>query len=488
MEEIKNEDNSVEQQAEKAVLEQKLNLFVSGSAGTGKSYLLRHLVELLQKKYNEEDNSITVLCPTGLAASLVGGITIHRFLGRGIGIHQSSDIIITPEKKDRISKAIRKRVLTTKVIVFDEISMVSPRLFIYVHLLLQSVLNIFKPFGGCQVICIGDFLQLPPVPDNVSNSYNNSMTPDVKVEELYLEPNPVYCFQTTLWKDLFATESGIRIHLFQPRRQARSLDFFDLLGRISMGILTTEDYTQLQQQCSSTKIWPNDGIRPTTLHSLVRTTIDENTREYSKLPEDEPEVTYEANISFLSRNIPEYIKSQMKTDILYYFDSLSHLEFVTKFKKGAQVMLVRNISVQDHLINGSRGVVESVNVDTCQVVVRFISHGGCIRVFSPEVFTMKYQYRNGTKYDIGIRQFPLKLAWALTIHKCQGMTLDRVNLNCSGIFAPGQFYVALSRARNLNCVNLSNFNQRIVKADPIAIQFLNEMPIFENDTKMCSDI
>jgi len=407
------------------------NVFITGPAGTGKSYLLKYLVQEIKKRQLENHPSLTsdelskktfgVVAPTGVAAVNVGGTTLHSYFGIGLGNGSVQSLL----KKVRKTKGAAKRIDETDLLIIDECSMLSSFLLETLDSVAREIRGEGEyrdmPFGGMQVICFGDFFQLPPIPDRDS-------------EDRDFRP---YCFDSFVWSEL-----GLRdnvIELVEIQRQENK-EFINLLNKVRIGKVSSSDISNLNNQCLISKSHPipTDGIIPTRLYILNR---DVDAINESRLAELEgKEVGIEAFNEWresMPVGTPVAIKKSMINGIAKEMPDLIRL------KVGAQVMLTRNKDLEKNLVNGSRGVVLSLQDGV--PLVRFDS--GVVTSI-PRVESVRYNPDGGPGCLVRT-QVPLKLAWAMTVHKSQGTTLSRALIDISRAFEYGHCYVALSRVRNL---------------------------------------
>jgi len=395
------------------VLEKTGNsMFITGKAGTGKSTLLQLFRNTTKKK-------TAVLAPTGVAALNVQGQTIHSFFG-------FPPRIVTPQEAAR--RVTRKDLLrlykTLEVLVIDEISMVRADILDGMDKFLRVNRENFRPFGGVQVVFFGDLFQLPPVvtKDPVESSYFSDYyeTPYFFSGKAFQEPD----FQLDMLelRKVYRQESRHFLRLLEAVRvnEMDSDDLDDLNERYIPGFSETEGYITL---CS----------RNATADRI-------NQRELSLL--DSPEFEFRAEVKGS-------------------FDpSLYPTEPALRLKKGAQVMFVKNDVEERQFVNGTIGKITDLKKDT--IIVQTEEFGGKkrkIEVPVAEWEIIRYKSSAGGAIEtesIGsFRQYPLKLAWAITIHKSQGKTFDRVLIDLGGgAFEHGQLYVALSRCRTLEGIVL----------------------------------
>lgn len=394
---LSNEQDAAAQRA----LKKRENLFITGPAGTGKSVLLRYIIREMRKMWGE--GSVAVTAPTGIAAVNIGGETIHRFAG--IGTRKGS----TEQVVARVLRSSKARFAwqDVKVLVIDEVSMVSAELFDLLDAVACSVRNdTVGPFGGIQLILCGDFFQLPPI------SYS---------------PRP-FAFQAAAWSRAGLDSSTIM--LSQIHRQANDQAFQEVLNELRRGDFSSKTKSALAECQINAKGVPKDGIIPTKLYCRNRDVDAENSQRLAELSGG---VKFDASDRFEggSGTQQKFLRGMMDKKV----------DAVLKLKIGAQVVLLRNLDKD--LANGSRGVVESFSFEDGKYrpKVRF----DCVeepRQIDPITFSL------GIGTSMVRTQIPLKLAWAMTVHRSQGSTISRVEVMLDGAFACGQVYVALSRVKN----------------------------------------
>ncbi|CAB9530349.1 helicase PIF1 [Seminavis robusta] len=396
------------------------NGFLTGSAGTGKSHLLKYLVqELIQKR------KVGVTASTGVAAIHVTGKTLHSFFGIGLGTGNVDAIL---KKVLKNAEAVQ-RIVETDTLIIDECSMMSSDLIELLDYVARQVRHGnpmgHLPFGGMQVICFGDFFQLPPV---VKGDYSG---------------NKPFCFDSPVWEELGLSQNMIELKQVQRQENA---DFAALLNKVRIGDVDVHDIQQLNERCvirEDVHPLPTDGIVPTRMYSLNKDVDAENQARLAELKGEE--IVCHAQDSWreqLPIGTAVAVKKQMA-------ESLNlELPNEVRLKVGAQVMLTRNKSVERKLVNGSRGVVVRFEQqgDASVPIVRFDC--GIVMPVSP-VEAVRHNPDGGGVGCLVRQQVPLKLAWALTVHKSQGTTLSRAMLDISAAFEFGQCYVALSRVQSL---------------------------------------
>ena len=387
------------------------SIFLTGKAGTGKTTFLKTVVEQSKKR------SI-VVAPTGVAAINAGGMTIHSFFQLPFTPYVSNARI---KSKFDFGKEKRRIIASLDLLIIDEISMVRSDLLDAIDSVLRRYRDHYKPFGGVQLLMIGDLQQLTPV-----------VTPE---DEALLKPyyDTPYFFGSKALQQI----EYVTILLSQVFRQ-EDATFLDVLNHIREAQPTANDIAVLNQRCQPAFI-PKQGegyIRLTT-HNYLADSYNEN--ELKKLPGHS--YTFQAQIE---GNFPEY--SYPTSEVL-------------TLKEGAQVMFVKNDPTGDHRYYNGR-IGEVVEISDSRVCVLCAGDVEGIEVEPLEWENAQYQLNPETrviesKVQGTFRQLPLRLAWAITIHKSQGLTFERAIIDANLSFAPGQVYVALSRCKTLEGMVLS---------------------------------
>ena len=433
------------------MLEDGENVFLTGAAGTGKSYLFRYLRQELRKAF-PAPAQVATTAPTGIAAINVGGVTIHSWSGVGLG-RGSADKLVASVTKSRKASA---RWRACKVLLIDEISMLDSELFSSLALVGAAVRGVEKPFGGLQLVCCGDFHQLPPV--GLGNF------------------GKTFCFGSRAWRDLEMRS----VVLTEVIRQRGDQPFIAMLNEIRKGRLLPATSAALAACHVSCKPLPTDGILPTKLLCKNRGVDAENLTRLGQLPGTA--VVFAARDRFKGNAVSD---NRARTQVLAAADS--KVPGTLSLKVGAQVVLLRNLDAELGLANGSRGVVLGfepsqgssgggggggyghvpMRKGAMRPLIKFDS-GTTLHLETYEVFVGKGQAGSVTRV-----QLPLKLAWALTVHKSQGMSLTRCMVEVADAFDYGQVYVALSRAESRQGLWLSGgtINQGVVRAHPDVLAF-----------------
>lgn len=406
------------------------NVFVTGAAGTGKSFLLNRL----KKEFNFE-----VTSTTGMAAVNVGGQTIHAWAGVGLCNFPVDYTVKSIIKKTHLAKKIRN----TKILAIDEVSMLDAQTFDYLNIVLKSIRSNNKPFGGIQLVLFGDFFQLPPV-----------------------EKNSGFCFESEAWKELNINN----VVLKKIHRQSNKA-FAQILNDIRQNQLKNED---LNSFYSRERISiPNDKE---ILHifSTNEAADNFNLQKFNAINSPIQELfakdiimkNEEADKLVLSEEDVEKL-SIARRKIWDTLDKYCKVPQKLHLKNSCRVMLLKNLDFDYGLINGACGNVEDINEDG--ITIKF--DNGVLKLIKREEFDY---YKNGTLLARRI-QYPLRLAYGITIHKSQGMTLDEVFIDFNRIFEYGQAYVALSRVKSLEGLYLKGFSPKKIMVSPKIVEFYNSL-------------
>jgi ATP-dependent DNA helicase PIF1 len=416
---------------------QKENIFVTGPGGTGKTALIKYIQkDAVRKGYN-----IQVCALTGCAAVLLEckAKTLHSWAGIGLG-KGSFDQLVTKISKNRFLKNNWKG---TDILVVDEVSMMSQKLFELLDAIGKAIRKDSRPFGGIQLIFSGDFYQLPPVGDK---------------DEL---ESTKFCFESMLWSQTFSKDNHIQ--LTKIFRQSDPI-YQKILNQIREGKLKRSSNEMLLHSVGR-EIPDNLDIRPTKLFP-TRNKVDQvNTREMNVLNTEEKEfkLKYHSDLEMTATELlkrRQFTKEQIQTELLYLKGNL-RCDEVVKLKIGSQVMCIVNIDLENGatLCNGSQGIVTRISEQGLPVVKFSNSNGSAF-----EKIMGYHVWPSENIPGIGVSQLPLILAWALTIHKAQGATLDIAEIDAgSGIFECGQTYVALSRVKSIEGLYLTSFDASKIK-------------------------
>ena len=354
---------------------------------------------------------LVITSTTGISAINVHGITLHSFMGI---YHLNMDL------DDLISKILKRsksKFKKLEYLVIEECSMCDNFLFSLLEFCLRKARNIDKPFGGVKIILVGDFLQLPPVQDSG------------------------FLFES----DAFIN-GNFKIHILTESHRQTEQKFYTLLQECRFGYISNKNYKLLKTREIKA---PEDLLR---IFSTNKEADDWNTYKYTQIQSKE----------FIYQAKDEYINEKYKN----IFNKNSLIEEILKLKIGCKVILLRNIDFINHLVNGSIGTV--IALKPHYVTVEF--DNGMIKDIIPET----QEYMVDGEIVASRTQIPLRLAYSLTAHKVQGMTLDKAFIDLKKVFAPGQAYVAISRLRTLDGLYLANFSKDSLKTNISAIKFYKE--------------
>ena len=408
------------------------NILISGQAGTGKSHLIKKIVSHCERI----NKTIAVTAMTGAAPCLINGKTIHSWGGLGIGDKSGSFLA------EKILKSWPKKIKwqRTKVLIIDEVSMMNASFFDLIEEVARYVRGNEKPFGGMQVVFLGDFYQLPPV----------SRTGE----------DDRFCFESERWKSCINNV----IILKEVMRQKDPV-FQKVLSEVRVGKLSDESSQIIQSRIG---IQPDisQGIIPTILYSTKKSVDKINKEEFDKLP-DENVIEYETLYDIVGERVTKLREEEFER-YKEIIDKENNYEKILQLSIGAQVMLLKNLDQENGLVNGSRGVV--IGFDEKDLpLVKFMNQT------VETINRQEYIYEISGLTSIVAKQVPLTLAWCSTIHKSQGQSLDYVKINIGkGIFEYGQTYVALSRARNLDGLFIEEFDPKKIKVHPKVVEFFGE--------------
>ena len=406
MENTLDKENKQQMLAYELIANTNSSFFLTGRAGTGKTTFLRKVQKMVDKQF-------ITLAPTGVAAILAGGDTIHSFFGLPMDV-------CMPGTMGKMSEARIHALIHADAIIIDEVSMVRCDIIDAVDYTMRKTLRTTLPFGGKQVIFVGDMFQLPPV---VKQGAEHDM-----MHDLY-HTDDFFFYKA----DVIKRMRLVKIEFQKVYRQEDS-DFLNILEHIRLNRTTPENLMHLNERvCEPTK---EDGT-VITLTSLNKTADIINQSRLAEIEAEE--YTYEGTVS------GKYEEKRFPVDM------------TLKLKVGAQVMFTRNDS-QKRWVNGTIGTVTKLSKDEIQVTTDDGS-SYVVPCCSWESFSYEYdrKAKKVKKELMGtFTQYPLRLAWAITVHKSQGMTFDKMFLDLSrGMFAAGQLYVALSRVRSLGGLFLS---------------------------------
>ncbi|MDQ3123326.1 MAG: PIF1 family DEAD/DEAH box helicase [bacterium] len=383
-----------------AILESGQSVLLTGAAGTGKTHLLNRFI----KRARMSGKSVAVTATTGLAATHLNGATIHAWSGMGIreGLDGMFFHKLSKQRADLIGKA--------DLLIIDEISMLHDYRLDMIEEIVRTIRGGDRPFGGLQVVLCGDFFQLPPV--NWRDSKQGGFITNAK------------SWQSGMFEICYLREQF---------RHSEDDAYANILNGIRAGQLTRSQLDLLQTRGQAVA----DAF--TTRTRLLTTNIDVDTINHRHLEElDQEEMTFQMETSGRKQFVESLMKSCLAPATL-------------RLKLGAIVMCIKN-SQDKKYFNGSLGVVEDFESHSNYPVVKLLN--GREVTIKPETWELV----DGDKRRATVTQLPLRLAWAITVHKSQGMTLDAAQIDLSKAFVEGMGYVALSRVRGLESLILDGMN------------------------------
>ena len=370
------------------------NILLTGSAGTGKSYTIKYIIEYL----NNANKKYAITASTGTAAVIIGGQTLHSFLGLGLGTGTVKEILNNILK----NKKKHESILNLEVLIIDEISMIDKDLFEKISLILSIIKSNDVYFGNIQIILVGDFCQLAPVKGK-------------------------YCFLADIWNKM-----NIKIVLLEKLiRHDEDLLFQQILKIVRKG-RCTDNIIKVLNKLKDTEF--ENGIIPTKLYPINVNVDKINNIEIEKLKA----------CGNISKTYTAISSSDKEKEVG---------KFTIELTLNAQIIIIRNINVEESLVNGTRGIVKHLGNDF--VVINDIN--GNIHTIKYFTDTFNNSISSKSSYII---HMPIRICYALSIHKSQGMTIDALELDLGpNIFTCGQSYTALSRARKLSSIKIIDIDK-----------------------------
>lgn len=388
------------------------NVFLTGSAGAGKTHLLNRYIRYLRAR----EMATAVTASTGIAATHIGGVTIHSWSGLGVRDALSDDDLDDIARK----RPVRNRVGDARVLIIDEISMLSAQTLGLIDQIMRKLRRGRGPFGGVQTVFCGDFFQLPPVSRG-----------EARAEPAFMAP---------VWK-----EAELRVCYLDESHRHGDDALARLLNDIRSGEVSGAGIRSLEQKLQDGRGASSDNILK--LHTHNADVDAANARKLRELPG--------ATVEFdaVTAGTPSVVESLKR-----FVMAPAHLEL----KQHAQVMFVKNNPSENYL-NGTLGVVEEFE-DDLPVVKTFQGDRITAR---PAEWTVQNELGDTLA---SYTQVPLRLAWAITVHKSQGMTLDHAAVDLSKTFELGQGYVAFSRVKTWDGLRLAGYNERALQVDPLVLK------------------
>jgi len=422
------------------------NIFITGPGGTGKSELIRKMYQHALRN----SRKIQVCALTGCAAVLLNANakTIHSWSGIGLG-NGTLDKLITKIKSNKYSKKMWKE---TEILIVDEVSMLSLKLFDILNQIGKSVRGNNRAFGGIQIIMSGDFYQLPPVGN----------TDEVDTMR--------FCFESDEWNSVFNRNCQIQlIKIFRQNEEC----YASLLNQVREGKIKRKSYEllksyvgrKMEKDMVITKLYPTKG-KVDALNNCQMNALTSEERVYELKYKREPDAKVK---SLFGENEIEYELEYLSNNLI--------CDKSIKLKIGCQVMCVVNMQSDAsngvlEVCNGSQGIVTGYCQMTSCPIVKF--NNGLEKVMT------RHFWQSEKIEGIGVLQVPLILAWALTIHKSQGASLDAAEIDVGvGVFECGQTYVALSRVRNLDGLYLTSFDITKIKINKKVKDYYDGLNLYQ---------
>ena len=395
------------------ILKTGANVFLTGEPGSGKTHTVNEYIRYLR----EHDINPSITASTGIAATHVGGMTIHSWSGIGIKKELSEQDLDELESRETLVK----RLATAKVLIIDEISMLDGKLLGLVDLVCRTLRHNEDAFGGLQVVLVGDFFQLPPIARQG-------------------EAPAQFCFDSRVWQRL----APIVCYLSEQHRQ-EDFTFLATLAAIRRGEVEESVYECLEERRTHPDEHPEGVPR---LYTHNKDVDSENTSALGK-------INTESETFFMTTQGKPGAIETLKRGCLS--------PEVLELKEGASVMFTKN-SFDAGYVNGTLGTIVGFDPDTLYPIV--LTREDETITATPAEWAVE----DGGKTLAKITQIPLRLAWAITVHKSQGMSMDAAIIDLSRAFEYGQGYVALSRVRTLTGLHLLGVNQRALEVHPLVLE------------------
>ncbi len=416
------------------ILKSGKNAFITGPAGSGKTFILNRYINWLKAG----GVSAAVTASTGIAATHLNGITIHSWTG--MGVH---DWLDARDIKDLVKRGyLRRRFLRTSVLIIDEISMLAAPQLDLADQLFRAFKQIDMPFGGVQVVLCGDFFQLPPIKRAVSQK--NRQKKSKSQTSLDFDQNEDDCssgfaYQSRAWRDL-----GLKICYLDEQHRQGGTEFLRILNAIRSNAVDGDVRKSLEKRIAAPIDMP---VVPAKLYTHNVDVEIENNSELRKIAGKE--FVYKMELIGPLALAEKLQKGCLAPPVL-------------RLKVGARVMFVKN-NFEEGYVNGTLGAVH--DLDESRILVRTMA-GVLI-----DVGPASWHIAEEGNIKAEINQYPLRLAWAITVHKSQGMSLDAAEVDLRQSFELGMGYVALSRVRSLAGLSLAGFNEIALRVNEEVLEF-----------------
>ncbi len=396
------------------ILKTGRNVFVTGPAGSGKTHLINTYIEFLKA----HDIEVGITASTGIAATHMGGVTIHSWAGIGI-----SSFLTDSELEDLGGKSyLSNRFEKVKVLIIDEVSMLHHFRFDLINRVLKTMKGNNDPFGGIQIVLCGDFFQLPPV-------------------SRFGEPRGEFIYKSDAWR-----EADFTICYLEEQFRQKDAVINTILNEIRSGDVSASAKKHLKERFN---VRTYTDIEPT---KLFTHNVDVDTLNFTELEKLRS-----------SEKAEHIMQSKGKESIAATLRKSCLAPEVLRLKVGARVMCVKN-NFDVGYVNGTLGVVVS-----CKP-----GQDPRIRTTSGEIITIErasWKVEEDGKMKAEILQYPLRHAWTITVHKSQGMSLDAIEVDLSKSFEPGMGYVALSRVRTMDGLTILGLNDKALEVHGDVLEF-----------------
>ena len=456
MEEPRFQDLNEKQRRALAIFNARENVFLTGPGGVGKSHLIRCMVESARN----QARNVAVCAMTGCASVQLkcGATTLHSWSGIRLAKDENWQIVQSVVKNKRSATNWK----TVDVLIVDEVSMMSRKIFELIEEIARTLRIRSRPFGGLQVVFCGDFFQLPPVGNEA-------------------DPTSVQmCMESPQWLKVFPYSQCIELD--QLYRQTDP-QFVDILSEVRVGTLSEESVSILRKHVNrAVNLEETNNVVPTKLFPIKQKVEYVNKTMFGQITS----TVYSVKFSVATK-CATYIESGKPIDPVCLKTCLSltpdeierEVKFLVanippeedvQFKVGAVVMCLVNLAVENGICNGSTGIVVDVYMkDGISLPVVKFANGVRLAI-------EKYAWQSEQYPSIVVRQLPITLAWAMTIHKSQGSTIEMAEMDIGrSVFAYGQAYVALSRVKSLHGLYLTDFNPAAIRADPKVVEFYEKI-------------
>lgn len=409
-----------------SILKTGANVFLTGEPGAGKTYTINEYVTYLRAHGVE----VTITASTGIAATHIGGMTIHSW--SGIGIHEK---LSARDLNDIATRDyVVRRVERAAVLIIDEVSMLPTGTLVMVDAVCQKIRRNAEPFGGLQVIFVGDFFQLPPI------TKISAPTKQTQTQLLEVAPEELFAFNSPVWTAV----NPVVCYLSEQHRQ-NDQNFLDVLAAIRTNSFNGSHRRHLETRKTSLENAPTTAPKLFS-HNANVDALNEQTLEtlagapkcFTMATDGHPTI------------VAMLVKSCLSPEKLY-------------LKIGARVMCTKNNPRED-FVNGTLGKIVGFDADSGYPEI--VLTGGKKMIMTPMSWTVEDRGRELAR----ITQLPLRLAWAITVHKSQGMSMDAAVMDLSKTFEYGQGYVALSRVRTLAGLHLLGWNERTFEVHPQVLE------------------